>query len=178
MMDELQKILGKVAPWLVAAAGGPAGLATKALSTLAEKLGASEATVGAITQAVAGATPEQMLSLKQADNEFKVRMQELGFKRETDLEAIAAGDRANARAMQMTTHSNIPAILTCFLGVAFVGTLLALFKYPIPPENRDVVVYMCGQLAAGFSAALAFWLGTTRESANKNVLLANSQPVK
>ena len=177
-MDELVKVLGKVAPWLVAAAGGPAGLATKALGTLAEKLGAKEATVEAITQAVAGATPEQMLALKQADNEFKVRMQELGFKRETDLAKIEADDRASARGMQMAVHSNIPAILTCGLGVAFIATLWALFKYPIPPENRDVVVYMCGQLAAGFSAALAFWLGTTRESANKNVLLANSAPVK
>lgn len=177
-MDELQKILGKVAPWLVAAAGGPAGLATKALSTLAEKLGASEATVGAITQAVAGATPEQIAATRAADNDFKLRMQEMGYKNIADMEALAVNDRASARGMQMTTHSNIPAILTCFLGVAFVGTLLALFKYPIPPENRDVVVYMCGQLAAGFSAALAFWLGTTRESANKNVLLANSQPVK
>ena len=177
-MDELQKILGKVAPWLVAAAGGPAGLATKALGTLAEKLGASEATVEAVTQAAVGATPEQMLSLKQADNDFKVRMQELGFKRETDLAKIEADDRKDARAMQVVNHSYIPATLTIGLGIAFVATLWCLFKFPIPAENRDVVVYMCGQLAAGFSAALAFWLGTTRESANKNVLLANSAPVK
>ena len=177
-MDELTKMLGKVAPWLAAAAGGPAGLATKAMSVIAEKLGASDATIEAVTQAVAGATPEQLQALKLADLDFKLRMQELGYKNVTDLEALAVADRKDARAMQIATHSNIPAILTCGVGLAFIITLLALFKFPIPSENRDVVVYMCGQLAAAFAACLAFWVGTTRQSANKDAVIALSQPVK
>lgn len=177
-MEELSKLLGKVAPWLVAAAGGPAGLATKAIATIADKLGASDATVEAVTNAVTGATPEQLQALRQADNDFKARMQELGFKRETDLEGIAAADRKSARDMQIANRSMVPAVLTWGLVGSFVGTLAALFFLPVPSENRDVLVYMAGQLSGFTAAAVAFWLGTTRQSQEKTDIIARAQPVK
>lgn len=177
-MEELSKLLGKVAPWLVAAAGGPAGLATKAIATIAEKLGASEPTVEAVTQAVAGATPEQLKALKLADLDYKLRMQELGFKNAADLEGIAAADRKSAREMQIALRSMVPAVLTWGLLGSFVGTLAALFFLPVPVGNRDVLVYMAGQLSGFTGAAVAFWLGTTRQSQDKTDIIARAQPVK
>lgn len=173
---DLSSILQKAAPWLAAAAAGPAGLAGMAIKTVAEALGQDGTATGEqLATIVAGASPEQIKALKLAELEFKVRMEELGFKQITDLENIAAQDRKDARAMQVAIRSPMPAVLTCGTGAGFLVTLGALFFLPIPGENRDLVVYMCGQLAAAFTACLAFWVGTTRSSENKTNLLA-TQP--
>ena len=174
----LTDILAKAAPWLAAAAAGPAGLAGMALKTVAEAVGSSAETAEDLAAAVAGATPDQLKALRLAELDFKLRMQELGFKQITELEAIAAADRKDARAAQVVTRSPMPAVLTCGTGLGFLLTLAALFFLPIPSENRDLFVYMCGQLAAAFAACLAFWVGTTRSSENKTSMLAQAQPVR
>lgn len=176
---DLGDILKKAAPWLAAAAAGPAGLAGMAIKTVAEVMGAdASATTEQLAAAVAGASPDQIKALRLAELDFKIRMQELGFKQITDLEAIAAADRKDARAMQVAVRSPMPAVLTCGTGLGFLVTLAALFFLPIPAENRDLVVYMCGQLAAAFTACLAFWVGTTRSSENKTGLLAQASAVR
>lgn len=174
----LGDVLGKVAPWLAAAATGPAGLAGMAIKTAAEALGSKADTVTDVLSAVAGATPDQLRALKLADTEFKLRMQELGYKSVAELESIAAGDRKDARAMQVATRSWVPAILTGVLLVAFNAALAALFILAVPEGNRDIVVYMIGQLSGFAAAAVAYWLGTTRNSQNKTDIIAAAQPVR
>lgn len=175
MMD-WKTVVKTVSPWIGTAIGGPLG--GMAVEAAASALGLSEKTTDAVKQAISGATPEQMLALKQADQEFALQMQALGFKQVTDLEAIAAGDRDSARKMQIANHSMVPALLTCFVVGAFTATLILLLKFDVPATNRDIVVYMIGQLSGGFTSALAFWLGTTRDSTRKTELLAGSPPVK
>tara|TARA_R110000823_G_C15932016_1_gene499575 strand:- start:1180 stop:1716 length:537 start_codon:yes stop_codon:yes gene_type:complete len=175
---DLQSVLSKVAPWIAAAAAGPAGLAGMAIKTAAEALGAATATTAdEVVAAIGGATPEQLQALKAADQGFKLRMQELGYKNVSELEAIAAGDRKSARDMQVANRSPVPAVLTWFLVIAFVANLAALFLLPVPADNRDILVYMAGQLSGFTAAAVAFWLGTTRESANKTALIAQSPAI-
>lgn len=169
-------ILRTVAPWIGTALGGPLG--GMAVEAAANALGVSEKTAGAVKAALTGATPEQMLALKKADQEFSLQMQALGFKQVADLEAIAAGDRKDARAMQVANRSKVPAALTWILVVSFVGTLVALFQLNVPTNNRDIVVYMVGQLSGFTAAAVAFWLGTTRQSQEKTDLLARAEPIK
>lgn len=175
---DIGEVLKKVAPWIAAAATGPAGLAGMAIKTAAEALGAQAGTQDELMAAVSGATPEQLKALKLADLDFKLRMQELGYKNVADLEAIAAGDRASARAMQVANKSPVPAWLTWGLLGSFVGSLVALFLAPVPTGNRDILVYMIGQLSGFTGAAVAFWLGTTRQSQEKTDLLAKAQPIK
>lgn len=171
-----QGIIKTVAPWIGTALGGPlGGLAVEAVAGV---FGLSDKTTESVKQALSGATPEQMLALKKADQEFALQMQALGFKQITDLEAIAANDRKDARAMQVANKSIVPAILTWFVIGSFVGTLVALFIHEVPLSNRDIVVYMVGQLSGFAAAAVAFWLGTTRASENKTELLAKAPPVK
>lgn len=170
------KILGTVAPWIGTALGGPLG--GMAVEAAASALGLTDKTVDAVKQAIGGATPEQMLALKNADQGFALQMQALGFKNMADMESIAAGDRASARGMQTAKPSPIPALLTCFVVGAFTATLVLLLKFDVPATNRDIVVYMIGQLSGGFTSALAFWLGTTRDSGRKTELLANAAPSK
>lgn len=168
-------IIRTVAPWIGTALGGPLG--GLAVEAAASALGLSEKTVDAVKTAISGATPEQMLALKRADQEFSLQMQALGFKNITDLESIAAADRASARDMNVHRPSPVPALLTCFVVGAFTATLVLLLRFDVPATNRDIVVYMIGQLSGGFASALAFWLGTTRESGRKTELLAQAEPV-
>lgn len=171
-------ILKTVAPWIATAVTGPLG--GLAVQAAADALGLKDQTVDALKSAVSGATPEQMLALKKADQDFQAQMQALGFKQITDLEAIAAGDRDSARKMQVATPSIVPALLTSFVVGSFFVTLMMLFKFDIPGTNRDILVYMVGQLSGGFTSALAFWLGTTRQSEQKTAAMANaaSIPIK
>jgi len=168
------KLVSTVAPWIGTALGGPLG--GMAVEAAANALGLNEKTVDSVKQALAGVTPEQMLALKQADQAFALQMQALGFKNVADMEAIAAGDRDSARRMQTAKPSPVPALLTCFVVGAFTATLVLLLKFDVPATNRDIVVYMIGQLSGGFTSALAFWLGTTRDSGRKTELLAQSTP--
>lgn len=171
-----QSLLKTVAPWIGTAIGGPLG--GMAVEAVGNALGLQDKTVETVKQALSGATPEQMLAVKKADQDFAVQMQALGYKQISDLEAIAAGDRKSARDMQMANKSRMPAVITIVVALAFFAVLGALFAVPIPSANRDMIIYMCGQLAMAFAACLAFWVGTTRQSEDKTHMLAQSAPVK
>lgn len=121
---DLSDILKKAAPWLAAAAAGPAGLAGMAIKTAAEALGATETTTEAVTAALVGANPEQMAALRQADNDFKLRMQELGYKSTADLEALAVADRKGAREMQIAKPSIMPALLSGLVTMGYFAILI------------------------------------------------------
>lgn len=175
MMD-FTAIIKTVAPWIGTALGTP--LAGMAIAAAANALGASDKTVDGIKTALAGATPEQMLALKTADQVFETHMVELGFKNVETLEALAVQDRASARNMQIAAHSIVPALLTWLVVSAFMSTLTALFFREVPQANRDIVVYMVGQLSGFTAASIAFWLGTTRDSARKTEIIAKSEPPK
>lgn len=177
-MDELGKLLGKVAPWLVAAAGGPAGLATKAISTIAEKLGASDQTIDAVTQAVAGATPEQIEKLRLADLDFKLRMQELGFKQTSDLAAIAAADRKDAREMLKVTRSWVPAALSCAITLGYFAILSGMMTGALKVSDSQALLLMLGSLSTAWGMVMAFWFGTTHDSGRKTDMLAKAEPVR
>ena len=173
---DFTKLLATIAPWIGTAIGGPLGAV--AVDFAATALGLTDKTAEAVKTALGGATPEQLLALKQADQAFSLQMQALGFKQVTDLEALTVEDRKDARAMQVAQPSRMPALLTSFLVGSFTGTLILLLKYDVPATNRDIVVYMIGQLSGGFSAALAFWIGTTRDSGRKTELLAQAPAIK
>lgn len=169
-------IVKTVAPWIGTALGGPLG--GLAVEAAANALGVSDKTADSLKQALSGVTADQMLALKNADQQFALQMQALGFKQVTDLEAIAAGDRASARDMQKTTQSLVPAFLTWVIVSSFATVMVMLFLKDVPTANRDIIVYMVGQLSGFTSAVIAFWFGTTRESGRKTELIAQSAPVK
>ncbi len=162
-------ILKTIAPWIGTALGGPFG--GMAVNAVASAFGLADKTTDAIKQAISGATPEQMLALKEADQGFAVQMQALGFQNIKDLETIAANDRASARAMQMENKSRMPAAITSGILTSFVVVAVVLFFVPIPTENRDQIIFMLGQLSGFSGSAIAFWLGTTRGSQAKDATI-------
>jgi hypothetical protein len=165
-----QAILKTVAPWIGTAVFGPlGGLAVEAASNA---LGLSDKTTDALKQAISGATPDQMLALKKADQDFALQMQALGFKQVADLEAIAAGDRKDARDMQKVTRSIMPAILSIVVTVGFLGLLTGMMLGVLKVSDSQALLLMLGALGAAFGAVMQFWFGTTHDSGRKTDIIA------
>lgn len=171
-----QTIIKTVAPWIGTALGSPLG--GMAVEAAASALGVSDKTTDAVKQALAGVTPDQMLALKKSDQDFALQMQALGFKQVTDLEAIAAGDRKDARDMQRATRSIMPAVLSCVVTVGFLGLLTGMMLGVLHVSDSQALLLMLGALGAAFGAVIQFWFGTTHDSGRKTDMLAKAPPVQ
>lgn len=173
---DFTSIIRTIAPWIGTALAGPLG--GMAVEAAAGALGLSDKTVDAVKQAMGGATSEQLLALKQADQAFALQMQALGFKQVTDLEALAAGDRKDARAMQISTRSWVPAALSVIITLGFLGLLTGMMTGYLKAEDNQAMLLMLGALGVAFGQVINFWLGSTSESSRKTELLAQADPVK
>lgn len=171
-----KSIVSTVAPWIGTALGGPLG--GMAVSAIADAFGLSDRTEETIKQALSGATPEQMLALKNADQAFALQMQELGFKQIKDLEAIAADDRKDARDMQKTTRSPIPAVLSVIITLGYFGILVGMMTGELKVADSQALLIMLGSLSTAWAGIMGFWFGSTNGSAMKTELLAKSPAVK
>lgn len=169
-------IVKTVAPWIGTALGGPLG--GLAVEAAASALGLGEKTTEAVKAAIGGATPEQMLALKTADQQFQLQMQALGFKQIADLEAIAAGDRKDARAMLVATRGPVPAVLSILVTVGYFGILLGMLLGSLKVDDSQALLLMLGSLSTGWGVVMAFWFGTTASSDRKTELLAKAPAVK
>jgi len=168
-------IVKTVAPWIGTALGGPLG--GMAVEAAANALGISDKTTDAVKQALAGVTPDQMLALKKADQDFALQMQTLGFKQITDLEAIAAGDRKDARAMQISLRSKVPAWLSFLVTIGYFGVLIGMMTGALKVSDSQALLIMLGSLSTAWGVVMAFWFGTTADSGRKTELLAQSTPI-
>lgn len=163
-MADWTDTLEALAPGLATALGGPvAGLAVTAI----EKVFGLEPGAGTpetMALALNTATPDQLLALKKADQEFTVQMKQLDI----DLEKIGEQDRDSARQMQAQDKSKIPATLAIMLTVGFF-TLLGLMAFKdIPTENKDVLNLMVGSLGTAWITMIAFYFGSSRGSQGKD----------
>lgn len=166
----LKTVIGAVAPWIGTALGGPLG--GMAVDALTKVFGLSDGTEETLKAAISGATPEQMLALKQADNEFKLKMQELGFKQTVDLEKIAADDRSSARQREMSVKDWVPGILAIGVTVGFFGVLTFLLVNGKPLAGGDALLVMLGSLGTAWAAIVSYYFGSSAGSAQKSDLLA------
>ena len=155
-----KSIVGTVAPTLATALGGPlAGLAVQTIGSLFG-LG-DKADEQAVMAAVKGATPDDLLRLKGADADFKLKMAQLGV----DLERIAADDRNSARQREVSTKDWIPGTLAIGVTVGFFGLLtFIMFKAP-PAESKDLLNIMLGALGAAWASIVAYYFGSSAGSA-------------
>ena len=122
----IKSLLGTIAPWIAGAVGGPiAGTAVKiGLGALGmTSTGDDQKDQKLFADGVMGANPDQLLALKQADNDFAIKMQTLGFQEAVDLEKIAADDRASARAREVNVKDDTPKTLAYGYGIMFFVTL-------------------------------------------------------
>jgi hypothetical protein len=112
-------VLSTVAPMLATAVGGP--LAGAATNAIIGALGLPQDTPPEqVAAAVQSATPEQLLALKRAEQEFAVKMREL----DVTLEQLRFSDTANARAREIAVRDWMPRALGLMVVAAAISAVL------------------------------------------------------
>lgn len=153
-----RSVVGTVAPAIATALGGPlAGLATSAVAK-AFGLGA-EVSEDEVVAAVRGATPEQLLALKQADQQFALEMNRLGV----DLERIAAQDRDSARRREIEAHDSwTPRLLAASVMLATLALEAWVLLHGYPPEvPGEVVGRVLGTFDSAAVLVLSYYFGSS-----------------
>lgn len=174
-LDSLKGIAATVAPTLATALGGP--LAGTAVTFIENAFGIKAGDQKALQAAIASATPEQLLALKQADQAFAAKMKELGIEEEQ----LTFKDLESARAMQISTKDPNVARLAWTIIMGFIVVSLAQLAAmigwadqvnKIPPQGWLLIGNISGYLANEAKQASAFYFGTTAGSQNKDATLA------
>ena len=170
-MEQLLNLVRTVAPSIASAVGGPlAGMATKAISEAL--LGKPDGTEEELAQAAIKATPEQLLALKKAENDFALQMRELDI----DLERIAVDDRKSARDMQKETRDWIPRALAVSVTLGYFGIIAYVLAMGLPLNGSEVLLMLLGTLSAGWTGVMAFYFGSSSGSQKKDAMIYNSTP--
>lgn len=155
---KLGGIIGQSAPLLGTALGGPAGATIGTL--VAGALGV-ESTPQAVEQAVKN-DPDALIKLKRFELENEQSIREHAFK----ILDAELNDKQSAR--EHHKHNPMPAVicvsLTCLIAV---GVWL-LFRTGIPENNQEIAYLLFGTMLAKWGDSIAYWVGTTRSSQEKN----------
>ena len=167
--------LSKIAPWLGAAAGGPPALLAMAAKEISEAIGYDvPADKEKLTQAVTGATQEQLVKLKELDQAFQLKMQELGFSHLQMLEQLAVDNQKSARSAMVDGGLGkhlfwMSVLLLCMT----IGTNVWMLTYGTPEGMSEVALGRAiGFLENISMIILGFWYGTSHGSMMKNGLIS------
>ena len=155
----IKNVVGALAPTLGSALGGPLG--GQAASVIAGVLGC-QSDPKSINKAIQEATPEQMLELKKAEQEFETQMKKL----DVDVFKLETQDKQNARSMfskDWTARVIGVAIIGGFLGYIFLVTLQP------PEQNSEALINLVlGYLGGLASAIISFYFGASNTSDKKD----------
>ena len=161
-MDIGKQAIQMGAPILGGALGGPAGAAVGTM--IANQFGVDDPTPANIMAAIK-ADPDAAMKLR----EIELRHQERLIELESDRFRIETADVQNARGTHQ--HHWMPSVITMVMCAMFGCIVGALFIWAIPGENKDIVVYMAGQVSGLLASCVVYWVGSTRASANKDSII-------
>lgn len=161
-MDIGKQAIHMGAPILGGALGGPVGAAVGAW--VAAQFGVTDPTPTNIMAAIK-ADPEAAIKLRDVELRHQARLIEM----EVDRFRIETADVQDARKIHQ--HHWMPSAITMVMCAMFGAIVGALFIWAIPGENKDIVVYMAGQVSGILTSCVTYWVGSTRASANKDSLI-------
>lgn len=163
-MADWMDTLAAVAPGIATALGGPvAGIAVRSLEQV---FGLTSSTPDQLAQAVNGATPDQLLELKKADQAFMVQMKQLDI----DLEKVSADDRNSARQRESTVKDKTPAVLGIGSVIGFFGLLGYMLVYGLKKDvgGSDAFLLLLGTLGTVVVQVYAYYFGSSSSSRSKD----------
>jgi len=165
-IDKLKEYAPDIAAAIISGGATLPSLANKAI---ADAMGQDVNSNDDIADLIANASPETMLKVKQANNAFKIRMREL------DSELGLAELKNQEQARESHKHSVMPALVTLMMTVIIGFILNALLYDAIPKENEQLLYLLLGQALALWTASVTYWVGTTRSSAEKTMMMGSKK---
>lgn len=167
----LRRAVAGAAPKLAAALGGPlAGAAAAAISRAI--FGEDAVDEARLEEALYAATPEQLLALRRAEQEFETAVRQA----EVALASVEAGDRADARARQIAMDDWAPTALGVLIILGFFGVLVAMTARTLPPGMETEISIMLGALATMTAAVVNYFFGSSAGSKEKTRLMSGPGP--
>ena len=164
---KIKRAIADTAPALAHALGGP--LAGAAVAQISRAIfGAPDAGEDAIGDALASATPEQLVALKKAEREFALALRQASVEEHR----IAAADRASARARHIALRDRTPAALGALIIVGFFAVLAAMVSRRLPAGAETEFSIMLGALATMTAAVVNYYFGSSAGSKDKTRLIA------
>jgi hypothetical protein len=173
MAFDWRALLGTVAPGIATALGGPlAGMAVQAIgAAFGMDPGATQETVAA---KLAGATPADMLALKQAEEKFQVDMRALEIDLEKTVIRADVDDRASARAREVSVRDWIPGLLAMLITAGFFGVLTYMLRFGLSKDGGgEALLVMLGSLGTAWISVVAYYFGSSAGSERKTATIAN-----
>jgi hypothetical protein len=167
--------LGKVAPKIATALGGP--FAGMALGAVGEALGLdSKPTEADIKRLVAEGNPETFLALRKAEQAFEIRMRELDIE-EKDL---AYKDTGGAREMHIALQDKTPTVLATVIFTIFGGITGAILwgmisqNLAIDPVTEKFLYFLFGLVGSWVGQVVSFYFGSSKGSLVKTIQQAEA----
>ncbi|MBA1147429.1 hypothetical protein H0Z60_10210 [Ectothiorhodospiraceae bacterium WFHF3C12] len=164
MWDKLMGLVKDAAPTLAGVAGtaltggNPAGGAV--LSSLARQL------TGDGKDADLDQVAEQILADPEKLQEFRLRARKL------DLKELELRTQDVQHARETHKDSQAPAIISVLVIVAFIGAVGTVMSVQIPEGSRNLAYLLLGHVAGAFSTVLAYWLGSSKGSKDKDRMMS------
>ena len=169
MSFDWKSLIGGVAPTLATALGGPfAGAAVSAISEAI--LGKSDGTEAEITAVLKTATPDMLAKIREADQTFKVKMEEL----KVDLEKAKYADTDSARTMATAQLNAVVRNLSYIIVLGFFCVLCGQFiiavhpVWEIPEAQQRTLDISFGILFTSFATVIGFHFGSSQGAIQSN----------
>ncbi|NML32453.1 hypothetical protein [Paraburkholderia antibiotica] len=169
--------IGSTAPLLAELVGGPVGLGVTAAAAIISHTLGTPSDPAFVEPALND--PGALEKIRQAESANSLQLQQLmvsaaqsSLAHDSDMARIAAGDRANARAMGVTNRDWVPKVLAMAVTTGFFGILLLMAFQSLPPANKDLVNVVVGALGTAWISIISYYFGTSVGSMRKTELLA------
>ena len=180
--EDALAVVEKLAPMLATGLGSP--LAGGAVLMLEGVFGipqgpaaSKDDRLAVLTAAISDGTPDQLLAMKKAEQEYVLQMAALGFKDIDALDSLSAAVRKNTRANQIASKSMTAPILAGLITLGFFGVMAAMMFYKLPTETHDAMMLMLGSLGTAWTGVVAYYFGSSAGSARKTELLSQQAGV-
>ena len=164
-----KQVLGTVAPMAATAIGGP--FAPLAMNIMKSVLGTEDESL--IEQQIASSDPDTLLKLREVDNQLRTRMRELDIE-EQDLHVKnTQGARDLAKATSVWFQFALTVVAMFAFGLLLY--VLIIKGQVIPTENKDIAIFLTGQLSGFVALGYNFFLGSSKGSKESKDIAATLQ---
>lgn len=80
--------------------------------------------------------------------------------------------------MPKSTLTHMPAIIFYILTIMMCSIIYAVLFVNIPETSQNIAFNVFGNIQTAWIGSIAYWINTTRSSAIKTDIIAQSEPVR